>query len=489
MSLLSLNFPCNCAADSKQGGRSENQDCVGAYDTVYGSLLLVCDGMGGGPGGKTASTLAVQAIKYAISELSHEDKTRPEILKEAILYANQVLLNKQAENPDLRGMGTTCTALLIDSNSAVIAHVGDSRVYRVRDKHKSFRTRDHSKVGEMVRRGLLTEEQARLSAESNIITRALGRANMAEPEVEEVGFEKGDRFVLCTDGIWGMMPEPELIKKCSEKKNIDALVESVVIYVDTKGFSQGGQHDNLSIAILEPRIDSKYKEPMNKKAKRILYLFGAVCVLSVLFNVFQYLRLSRLETAKETIAALNESKNNLAVEKNALSDTVAKANAEVEAARNETEALKREKDIEIKELNDEIEKLKKELDNHKAENEKLRNQITTSSQQKPVTNVSQTVNEKSPLPDLKGKLEALKKCTGDTESECTRKVDKQNKIIKDYINQNIKKLPDNNYKKKLKQIKEELNQPWDKHVRRCDDNKFRLTEVAQNKIDAIIKKL
>lgn len=489
MSLLNLNFQCNCAADSKQGGRSENQDCVGAFDTVYGSLLLVCDGMGGGPGGKTASTLAVQAIKYAISELSHEDKTRPEILKDAILYANQVLLNKQADNPDLRGMGTTCTALLIDNNSAVIAHVGDSRVYRIRDKHKSFRTRDHSKVGEMVRRGLLTEEQARLSAESNIITRALGRANLAEPEVEEVGFEKGDRFVLCTDGIWGMMPEPELIKKCSENKNIDALVESVIIYVDTKGFSQGGQHDNLSLAILEPHIDSKYKEPMNKKAKRILYLLGAVCVLSVLFNVFQHLRLSRLDTAKETIAALNESKNNLAVEKNALSDTIAKASAEAEAARNETEALKREKESKIKDLNDEIERLKKELDNLKAENEKLRNQITTSNQHKLVTSVSQTVSEKSPLAVIKVKLEALKKCTGDTESECAQKVDKQNRIIKEYINQNIKKLSNNNDKTKLQQIKDELNQPWDKSVHRCDDKKFRLTKVAQNRIDDIIKKL
>lgn len=379
MSLIALKFPCNCAADSKQGGRDENQDNYGACDTAYGSLLIVCDGMGGGPGGRTASNLAVQAIKYAMTDSKSEGKTRAEMLKYAISYANQVLIDKQNEFPELRGMGTTCTAVLIDKFSAIVAHVGDSRVYRIRNKKKSFRTKDHSKVGEMVCRGLLTEEQARLSAESNIITRALGRPNIAEPDIEEVSYEKGDRFALCTDGIWGMIPESELVKKLSQNKNVDGLVESLIIYIDTLGFTQGGRHDNLTLAILEPQIDSKFKEPMDRKTKRIICALALICILSILYNCFQQLRMSQLYQYKETVTFYEDSCKKLNDSNFKLNDSITKV---IQQQERSIVNLNSEKEKAVNDLKKCIESLKMEMEKLKKEKDVLQEKIKSASQPK-----------------------------------------------------------------------------------------------------------
>ena len=487
MSLITLNFPCTCAADSKTGGRNENQDSYGACDTTYGSLVVVCDGMGGGPGGKTASTLAVQAIKYAITEIRHENKTRAEILHDAINYANDVLLSKQAEFPELRGMGTTCAVLLINKDSAIVAHVGDSRVYRIRDKQKSFRTKDHSKVGEMVRRGLLTEEQARLSAESNIITKALGRSNVSEPEIEEIGFENGDRFVLCSDGIWGTMPEAELIKRCSEKKNVEALVETITIYVDTLGSSLGGHHDNLTLAILEPNIDSKYKEPMNKKAKRIIYALVTVCILSVLFNGFQHLRLSRLGAVKETIAQLSNT-----------CDTLKKNNTELLDSIKSIREEARQSIIDTKEggkgyaekLMNSIDSLKNRVSTLEKEKEDLQKQLNSAKQQQATAekgSKSATNTLASPFETIKSDLDSLKNCTGKSLDECRNAVNKKQKGIIDYINTKLKDSKTNqNDKKKLNNIKDSLSkEKLDKSIEKRTDGTFGLTKVAKKCIDEI----
>ena len=489
MSLITLKFPCTCAADSKTGGRNENQDSYGACDTIYGSLVIVCDGMGGGPGGKTASTLAVQAIKYAITEIRHENETRAEILHYAINYANNLLLDKQAEFPELRGMGTTCAVLLINKDSAIIAHVGDSRVYRIRDKQKSFRTKDHSKVGEMVRRGLLTEEQARLSAESNIITKALGRSNVSEPEIEEIGFEKGDRFVLCSDGIWGTMPEAELIKRCSEKKSAEALVETITIYVDTLGSSQGGHHDNLTLAILEPSIDSKYKEPMNKKAKRIIYALTAVCLLSILFNGFQHLRLSRLRVAEETIAHLSNTCDTLKKNNTELLDSI--NSIQKEALQSIEDAKEGGKGYAEKLMNC-IDSLNKRVSTLEKEKDNLQNQLDSARQKQATTTKEQedaTKSPANPFETIKSDFESLKNCTGKTLTDCGNAANKIQKSIIDFINKKLKETKTSSKdKEKLKKIKDFLsNEKFDKSIEKRKDGSYGLTKVAKERIDAIIK--
>lgn len=294
--------------ESRIGGRAENQDSCGFSDTPSGLLVVVCDGMGGGPGGKTASLMAIQTIIEYVKASSNPD--RQALLREAISTANTELLKAEEANPALRGMGTTVVAILLNKESAVVAHVGDSRLYKLRDGFKIFRTSDHSMVGELVRRKELTEEQARLSAQSNIITRAIGTSGNSEPDIEEIAFEKGDRFVLCSDGIWGAFPEPKLIRKCSAKKTLHGVVEKIAMETDSIGKSMGGHHDNLTIAIIQTNTDSKKRDKMTKLAKRIILALAALLIVCLGGVIYLSRSQSEIQTLKSQIAELESTNTN-----------------------------------------------------------------------------------------------------------------------------------------------------------------------------------
>ena len=272
--------------ESRQGGRSENQDSFGFADTKFGLLVTVCDGMGGGPGGKTASSIAVKEIIDGVIE-ANDDETPSNALLKAIHRANLAIVSSAEENPRLKGMGTTCTALLINKGSAVIAHVGDSRVYQLRHHRKVFRTFDHSLVFGLVKEKVITEEQARLSDQSNVITRALGLDVKLEIDITERAYEKRDRFMLCTDGIHGTMPEKELIVKATKSKNVGRTVDDIATQVDGEGRSNGGGHDNLTLAIIETQNRSTLKEKMSTQNKIILAGIAALLLVSLMFNMSQ----------------------------------------------------------------------------------------------------------------------------------------------------------------------------------------------------------
>lgn len=274
-------------AESRVGGRVENQDSYGWQDTSLGYLVVVCDGMGGGPGGKTASTIAVREIVTGISEANSDEETSNIIIK-AIRRANMAIIEAGNENPALQGMGSTATVLLISEQSAYVAHVGDSRVYQLRGSKKVFRTFDHSLVFDMVSQGIITEEQARLSAQSNVIMRALGIKPDVEVEIHELSFEKGDRFMLCTDGIHGCMPEAELIKLATDRKaKLGVIVDNIATCADNIGRASGGGHDNLTLAVIETKTNSKLKIKMSKQTKIVMMGLIALFVISVALNIFQ----------------------------------------------------------------------------------------------------------------------------------------------------------------------------------------------------------
>ncbi len=275
-------------AESRIGGRKENQDSFGAKNTKLGFLVTVCDGMGGGPGGKTASTIAVSEIIAGIDE-ANEEETIPNIIIKAIRRANMAIIEAGNETPALKGMGSTATVLLATEQAAYVAHVGDSRVYQFRGKKKIFRTFDHSMVFDLVKQGVITEEQARLSAQSNIITRALGIKADVEVDVAERPFEKGDRFLLCSDGIHGTMPEPELIKLATSHKNVlGAITDDIATLVDDNGCSTGGGHDNLTLALIEMKQNSKLKPIMSRNTKLILLALAVICLFSIVLNFIQF---------------------------------------------------------------------------------------------------------------------------------------------------------------------------------------------------------
>ena len=269
-------------AESRVGGRSENQDSYGAMQTSRGYLVTVCDGMGGGPGGKTASSIAVNEILAGISE-GADDETVVNVIIKAVRRANMAIIEAGNENPELKGMGSTATVLLISENSAHVAHVGDSRIYQFRGKKKVFRTDDHSMVFDLVKQKVITEEQARLSAQSNVITRALGMRPDIEVEVHELPFKKGDRFLLCSDGIHGTMPEREFIKMATKSGSaLGAITDDIATYVDNLGRSGGGEHDNLTLAIVETKVDSKLKASKSTRIKGIIIALVIICILAVL---------------------------------------------------------------------------------------------------------------------------------------------------------------------------------------------------------------
>lgn len=275
-------------AESRIGGRSENQDSYGYADTPLGFLVTVCDGMGGGPGGKTASSIAVKEIVDSVNEANREE-TVSNILIKAVRRANLAIIQRGAEQPELQGMGSTCTVLLINENAATVAHVGDSRVYQLRGTQKIFRTFDHSMVFDLVKQKVITEEQARLSAQSNVITRALGIKTDLEVEVAECPYEKGDRFMLCTDGVHGTMDEKSLLKLVGDKNELQKVVTTLAMRIDSVGRNAGGGHDNLTLAVVETKCKSKLKEKMNKRMKLLVCSLCVLCFVSIAGNIFQCL--------------------------------------------------------------------------------------------------------------------------------------------------------------------------------------------------------
>ena len=375
--------------DSRIGGRPENQDSFGYVETPDGLLVIVCDGMGGGPGGKTASSTVVEVVKQSIIDSSHHHKKREDALKIAIERAHDVLLNKMQENPSLKGMGTTIAALYINSDSAVLLHIGDSRIYKLRGGERIFRTQDHSMVGEMVRNGTLTEEQARLSAQSNIITRAIGIDGRNLPDISVVPFEKGDRFVLCSDGIWGSMPEPQLIKCFSEHRSISNIVESLSTKVDSIGRDKGNTHDNLTLAIVETKIDSKLKENMNRKAKIIIGAVGLLLVVSLIFNMFQSCstskNLSRENEIEELKTALQEKDSEIQAWKDSVGILKQRELQLKDEVKRNKEIIKRNSDLErrMDGLDSEMKSLQQKQREVHEEKENNKEKVSTSSKTSP----------------------------------------------------------------------------------------------------------
>lgn len=273
---------------SMQGGRTENQDDMGCLETPLGLLVVVCDGMGGGPGGKTASYIS-KATVFRVFEQCSELSSPSDVIKKAIDEANNEIEAQIMMMPELKGMGSTIVLLLISEKSAFVAHLGDSRCYQIRDGKVVFRTKDHSLVGELVASGALTEEQARTSSQSNIITRGIGSATNQVAEIEEIPYRRGDRFVLCTDGVWGIMPHTDLQIRLTNRQDISSLVKNLSAEIDQIGFSQGNHHDNHTIAILEIKKDSNINVRMDKKTRMLFYMGAALLTISVVFNVVGFL--------------------------------------------------------------------------------------------------------------------------------------------------------------------------------------------------------
>ena len=202
--------------------RKQNEDA--AWFDEARAVFAVADGMGGHLAGEVASRMAIEAVQRMARE-----NERPGIaaLREAVACAHETILAHAQDHIECAGMGTTLSVLWLGENYAYIAHVGDSRIYRLREGSLTQITQDHSLVEELVRAGLITREQARTHPRRNIITRALGTHGENEPDLLVTDVQDGDVFLLCTDGLTGMVPDDEIertLRDCGMEAAADRLL-------------------------------------------------------------------------------------------------------------------------------------------------------------------------------------------------------------------------------------------------------------------------
>ena len=222
--------------------RSANQDRCDELTNSHGwRLLVVADGMGGHQGGETASRIAVEAIQEVFER---DNPSPPELLREAFEIANRRIYEAASQNPELEGMGTTAVALLLDGTEAAwLAHVGDSRAYRLRDQILEPLTKDHSVVTRLVEEQGMTREEAQQSPNSHVLLRAVGVELEVEVDVKPVSLAPGDRFLLCSDGLWGEVPDAEIAATLRHHSPADA----VRIFV-AEANNRGGP-DNVTVQV------------------------------------------------------------------------------------------------------------------------------------------------------------------------------------------------------------------------------------------------
>jgi protein phosphatase len=235
----------NAAASHTDVGRKRrvNQDSFGEFPGADdGSLLLVCcDGMGGHSGGEIASQLSVAAIGETFRASAGDPGER---LASAFHEAHRRVREHAERNPQLAGMGTTGVALFFDGkSSAWVAHVGDSRAYRLRDGKLEQLTADHSLVAELVRMGKLTPEQAARHPH-NELARAIGASDDLEVDCAKHDARDGDRWLLCSDGLWNMVSDGEIGRQLYESAPTDAVRRLV------ERANEAGGLDNVTVQVL-----------------------------------------------------------------------------------------------------------------------------------------------------------------------------------------------------------------------------------------------
>jgi serine/threonine protein phosphatase PrpC len=175
-----------------------------------GRLAVIADGMGGHEGGQEASRLAVETVREVYDHAFRDDPQAA--LLESFAAAHTRIQDYAEQHPAFQGMGTTCTALVVRGHQLYFAHVGDSRLYLVRDASLLRLTRDHSYVGRLVESGIVRAEDAEKHPQRHILTAALGagRELAIDSAEQAVALQEGDDLLLCTDGLWGVVTEEEL---------------------------------------------------------------------------------------------------------------------------------------------------------------------------------------------------------------------------------------------------------------------------------------
>jgi len=251
--------------------RSHNEDCV-EFDVSCG-LVVLADGMGGHNAGEIASSITVSLIT---SEIKHSlENMRPEdrgeggedvgvmLLREKLQKANTAIYNASLSQPQCAGMGTTVVAGLFYDNRLAVAHVGDSRMYRLRGAIFEPITRDHSLLQEQIDRGILSPKDARLSRNKNLITRAVGVDPAVEAEIHVHAVQVGDIYLLCSDGLNDMVADDEIGTRLHMlRANLQLMARQLIEMAN-----DNGGRDNVSVILV--KINGEFAVPRGWLAKML----------------------------------------------------------------------------------------------------------------------------------------------------------------------------------------------------------------------------
>lgn len=218
--------------------RRQNED-AGFCDEAR-AVFAVADGMGGHLAGEVASGMAIAAVQ----KMAQEMKPGIASLRDTVCAAQEAIRTHADAHAECAGMGTTLSVLWHAGRYVYIAHIGDSRIYRFREGKLDQITEDHSLVEEMVRAGLIDREEARTHPRRNIITRALGAQGDSNPDLLAADTQAGDLWLLCTDGLCGMVEDKQIARTLAEEKDLEDMADSLL----AQALAAGGK-DNITLVL------------------------------------------------------------------------------------------------------------------------------------------------------------------------------------------------------------------------------------------------
>jgi len=224
--------------------RSDNEDHLGVFELNEGLLVVVCDGLGGNKAGDIASKLAVKTVEESFRNLT--DKDILERIKHSILDANKMVVDESNKDFDMKGMATTVEVLFLQNDTAYWGHVGDSRIYYLKNDKLIQLSKDHSLVQKLVDEGYLTLKEAENHPNKNIIMRALGDSASIEVDLSKLKISPKDngKFFVCTDGVTGVVNDSEL-EQILQNPDLDSIVQQLSVLVEDRGAP-----DNFSFVVI-----------------------------------------------------------------------------------------------------------------------------------------------------------------------------------------------------------------------------------------------
>jgi len=225
--------------------RTANQDNY-FVDEELGRFFIVADGMGGHAGGQEASRIATEIIKSYLEQHWDSPLDSEILLKEAIEKANRGIIEDQQNNPERRDMGTTAVVVIFRDENPWCAHVGDSRLYRMRESGLEQITDDHTWVGMALKKGEINAEQAKFHPWRHVLSQCLGREDLQQIDVQEFEVQPGDRLLICSDGLTEEVSDEQIQEALANSVSYDTTAQELI---DTAKIAGGS--DNITVVIVE----------------------------------------------------------------------------------------------------------------------------------------------------------------------------------------------------------------------------------------------